>query len=100
MTDTLNHDNRFLAEQREDHFACFVKTDFLFDLCSSDKPVVVDVAEDDNGDHFAWKPKEGEFEHIYHLRELVEICSPDGFDNAIKTGQGNIVKVGVKVVSQ
>ena len=46
--------------------------------------------------YWAWRDdKEEEFRHIYKRRFQVEMCSPDGFRQAEKRGDGKLVEVKV-----
>jgi len=47
-------------------------------------------------EYWAWKDSDGNYHHIYPGRLLVEMCSPDGFERAVKDGEGKIVKVHIE----
>lgn len=59
--------------------------------------VLVTETKEKQAKYWAWWDNDKKrFENIYYGRELVEMCSPDGYRSAEKSGEGRICPVKIK----
>lgn len=91
------------AEKGKHKYAHFYSHPDIVNFCGVEKDEIVKVSVSEyrgkKESYWGWWDCEKKnFYHVYPIKGMVEMCSPDGFKTAIKKGEGKLCAVKIKVI--
>lgn len=93
----------YCGKTTENEYMDFFESILQVKMCGHKNKDIVKVtiveANDCAGTHYGYKEHAtGKFMYIYEGKELVSMCSPDGFKRTIASGKGSIVKLHIQEI--